>query len=117
MITCDLKFSPNTSFDKSAASLRAYLGVSIEEQASWKGVDNALEKRRDVFATEAGVYVYKDAFRAPNYFGFCVYDDEFPIIYINNSSVKSRCLGQRCINLAFTGTTSAVSIGGNSPST
>jgi Zn-dependent peptidase ImmA (M78 family) len=36
------------------------------------------------------VYVFKDAFHAPNYFGFCLYDDEFPIIYINNSSAKSR---------------------------
>jgi len=90
VISHDLKPSPNTSLDKIAAEVRAYLGVSIEEQASWKGVDVALEKWREVFATKAGVYVFKEAFRAPNYFGFCLYDDEFPIIYINNSSAKSR---------------------------
>jgi Zn-dependent peptidase ImmA (M78 family) len=90
VICRDLKFSPNTSLDKIAAEVRAYLGVSIDEQASWKGVDDALEKWREVFATKAGVYVFKDAFRAPNYFGFCLYDDEFPVIYINNSSAKSR---------------------------
>ncbi len=90
VISHDLKFSPNTFLDKIAAEVRAYLGVSIDEQASWKGVDNALEKWREVFATKAGVYVFKDAFRASNYFGFCLYDDEFPIIYINNSSAKSR---------------------------
>lgn len=90
VISYDLKPSPNTSLDKIAAEVRAYLGVSIEEQASWKGVDVALEKWREVFATKAGVYVFKEAFRAPNYFGFCLYDDEFPIIYINNSSAKSR---------------------------
>ena len=90
VISRDLKFSPNTSLDKIAAEVRAYLGVSIDEQASWKGVDDALEKWREVFATIAGVYVFKDAFRAANYFGFCLYDDEFPIIYINNSSAKSR---------------------------
>ena len=39
---------------------------------------------------QGGHLVFKDAFRAPSYFGFCLYDDEFPIIYINNSSAKSR---------------------------
>ena len=90
VISRDLKPSTSTSLDKIAAQVRDYLGVSIDEQASWKSVDEALEKWREVFATNAGVYVFKDAFRAPNYFGFCLYDDEFPVIYINNSSAKSR---------------------------
>lgn len=90
LITRDLEFTPNTSLDKIAAEVRAYLDVSIEEQASWNSVDHALEAWRDVFATRAGVYVFKDAFRASHYFGFCLYDDEFPIIYVNNSSTKSR---------------------------
>ncbi|MGE6497099.1 ImmA/IrrE family metallo-endopeptidase [Cupriavidus metallidurans] len=90
VISRDLKPSPNTSLDKIAAQVRDYLGVGIDEQTSWKNVDEALEKWREVFATKAGVYVFKDAFRAPNYFGFCLYDDEFPVIYINNSSAKSR---------------------------
>lgn len=90
LITRDLRFSPNMSLDKIAAEVRAYLGVSIQEQASWTSVDEALEAWRDVFASRAGVYVFKDAFRAPNYFGFCLYDEEFPVIYINNSSAKSR---------------------------
>ena len=90
VISRDLRPSTNTSLDKIAALVRDYLGVSVDEQASWKGVDEALEKWREVFATKAGVYVFKDAFRAPGYLGFCLYDDEFPVIYINNSSAKSR---------------------------
>lgn len=90
VISRDLRPSTSTSLDKIAALVREYLGVSIDEQASWKSVDEALEKWREVFATKAGVYVFKDAFRAPSYFGFCLYDDEFPVIYINNSSAKSR---------------------------
>lgn len=90
VISRDLKFTPTTSLNKIAAELRDYLGVSIDEQVSWKNVDVALEKWREVFATKAGVYVFKDAFHAPNYFGFCLYDTEFPVIYINNSSTKSR---------------------------
>jgi len=90
VISRDVKPSTSTSLDKIAALVREYLGVSIDEQASWKSIDEALEKWREVFATKAGVYVFKDAFRAPSYFGFCLYDDEFPVIYINNSSAKSR---------------------------
>lgn len=90
LITRDLKVTPSTSLDKIAAEVRRYLGVSIEEQSGWKSADAALDAWREVFAARAGVYVFKDAFHAPNYFGFCLYDDEFPIIYINNSSAKSR---------------------------
>ncbi|GAA4343643.1 XRE family transcriptional regulator [Variovorax defluvii] len=90
VISRDLSPSPNTSLDTIAAQVRDYLGVSIDEQASWKSVDEALEKWREAFATRAGVYVFKEAFSAPSYFGFCLYDDEFPVIYINNSSAKSR---------------------------
>ncbi|HCF2462967.1 TPA: ImmA/IrrE family metallo-endopeptidase [Pseudomonas aeruginosa] len=90
LIIRDLKFSPNTSIDDIAAAVRNYLGVSIEEQASWKSVDEALDSWREILAARAGVYVFKDAFHAPNYFGFCLYDAEFPVIYINNSAAKSR---------------------------
>ncbi|APA86130.1 ImmA/IrrE family metallo-endopeptidase [Paraburkholderia sprentiae WSM5005] len=90
LITRDLKVTPNTSLGKIAADVRKFLGVSVDQQAAWKNVDEALEKWREVFAAKAGIYAFKDAFRAPNYFGFCLYDDEFPVIYINNSSAKSR---------------------------
>lgn len=90
LITRDLKVTLNTSLDKIAADVRKYLGVSVDQQAGWKNVDEALDKWREVFVTKAGIFVFKDAFRAPNYFGFCLYDDEFPVIYLNNSSVKSR---------------------------
>lgn len=90
MITRDLAVTPKSSLDEIANDVRAYLGVSIDEQAGWKNVEEALDKWREVFAMRAGIYVFKDAFRAPSYFGFCLYDDEFPVIYINNSSAKSR---------------------------
>lgn len=89
LITRDLQISVNTSLDNIASAVRAYLGVSIEEQAGWKSVEKALEAWRDIFA-EIGIFVFKDAFHARNYFGFCLYDDEFPIIYVNNSSTKTR---------------------------
>ncbi|ROM80038.1 hypothetical protein BK655_18735 [Pseudomonas brassicacearum] len=90
LITRDLKFSPNTSINNIATEIRNYLGVSIEEQASWKSVDEALEHWREIIAARAGVYVFKEAFHAANYFGFCLYDVDFPVVYLNNSATKSR---------------------------
>ena len=89
LITRDLKVSPNTALDALASEIRKYLGITIEQQASWKNIDKAMEAWRDAFA-QVGIYVFKDAFHAKSYFGFCLYDDEFPIIYVNNSCSKSR---------------------------
>ena len=32
----------------------------------------------------------QEVFQAEGLFGFCLQDDEFPIIYLNNSAAKSR---------------------------
>jgi Zn-dependent peptidase ImmA (M78 family) len=89
LITRDFKFEPSTTLDAIANSVREYLGISLQEQSSWPSVDEAMEKWRDAFA-RVGIYVFKDAFHAASYFGFCLFDEEFPIIYVNNSSAKSR---------------------------
>jgi Zn-dependent peptidase ImmA (M78 family) len=34
-------------------------------------------------------FVFKDTFRLEGYSGFSLYDDPFPIIYVNNSSTKT----------------------------
>ncbi len=89
LITRDLQFSTSTPLEEIAVKVRNYLGVSLEEQASWKSVDQAMEAWRDAFA-QVGIYVFKGAFHTRGYFGFCLYDDEFPIVYVNNSSAKTR---------------------------
>lgn len=89
LIARDLKFDTSTSLRDIAEAVRAYLGVSLEQQTAWKSADQAMEAWRKAFA-DVGVFVFKDAFHAEGYFGFCLYDDEFPIIYVNNSSAKTR---------------------------
>lgn len=89
IITRDLSFSLDTPVATIADRIRAYLGVPIDSQIKWPNVEESLEKWRDVFAS-VGIYVFKDAFHAEQYFGFCLYDNDFPIIYVNNSSTKSR---------------------------
>lgn len=89
LITRDLRFSTETPVQEVAATIRNYLGISIELQQAWANVEDALEHWRDTLAS-VGVFVFKDPFHAPGFFGFCLYDDEFPVIYVNNSSTKTR---------------------------
>ena len=89
LITHDLRARIDMPADNLAQRVRDYLSVSIEEQQGWPSVEVALEKWRAAFA-KVGVYVFKDAFKAPRYAGFCLYDRQFPIIYVNNSAAKER---------------------------
>lgn len=89
LITRDLSFSPRENIESIAATLRDYLGVSFEVQFAWRDHDTALSQWRQALG-KVGVYVFKDQFRQDDYSGFCLYDDEFPIIYVNNTTTKTR---------------------------
>jgi Zn-dependent peptidase ImmA (M78 family) len=65
------------------------LGVTLEAQQNFKTDDDALKAWRDALHS-VGVFVFKDAFKNEDYSGFCLYDEMFPIIYVNNSSSKTR---------------------------
>lgn len=85
----DLNLSTSGSIPESAVRIRDYLGVTVEEQASWMSADEALKQWRDRIEA-AGVFVFKDSFKQKEISGFCIYDSEFPIIYVNNSTAKTR---------------------------
>jgi Zn-dependent peptidase ImmA (M78 family) len=89
LITRDLTFAPKVSLPPMAETVRAYLGVSLDEQRALPDDEAALKRWRDAIFN-AGIYVFKDAFRVDEYSGFCLYDEIFPIIYVNNSSAKTR---------------------------
>jgi len=92
LITRDLDFKPSTPVEDIAAAVRDHLGITLEEQTGWPdndGCDTALQKWRAALWA-SGIYVFKDAFRDPDHSGFCLYHDEFPIIYVNNTMTKTR---------------------------
>ena len=89
LITRDIRAQPDTPAADLAERVREYLGVSIDQQCAWPSAEIALEGWRSAFA-KVGVFVFKDAFKAPRYAGFCLYDQEFPVIYVNNSAAKER---------------------------
>ena len=88
-ITKDLSFSSNTNLAEAANQLRSYLGVTIETQQSWPDDEAALKEWRQALQT-VGVYIFKDAFKANEFSGFCLFDEVFPLIYVNNSAAKTR---------------------------
>lgn len=69
--------------------VRNVLNISIQDQLEWKNDDVALKKWREVLANN-GIYVFKEAFKDDKFSGFCIYDELFPIIFINNSHSKNR---------------------------
>jgi Zn-dependent peptidase ImmA (M78 family) len=89
LITRDLSFPENVSLDEMALRVREYLGLSLDDQFSWTDDDTALKNWRKALQ-DVGIYVFKDAFKTEGYSGFSLYDDVFPIIYVNNSATKTR---------------------------
>jgi Zn-dependent peptidase ImmA (M78 family)/transcriptional regulator with XRE-family HTH domain len=89
LITRDVAFTTRMNLREMAVQVREYLGVSMEEQHGWTDDDDALKRWREALFS-AGIYVFKDAFRVEEFSGFCLYDDVFPLIYVNNSSTKTR---------------------------
>jgi len=89
LITRDVEFAVRMSADTMAARVRDYLGISLAQQTAWRDADEAMKEWRQVLY-RAGIFVFKDAFREESFPGFSLYDDVFPIIYVNNSAAKTR---------------------------
>lgn len=89
LITRDLSFSPRGRVVQMASEVRAYLKISMDQQLQWASDDTALKNWRDILQ-DVGIFSFKDAFDAPDFSGFCLNDPEFPIIYVNNSTAKTR---------------------------
>ena len=75
-----------------AYRIRQLLGISLEEQRSWRDVDQALKRWRKA-VEDVGIWVFKESFGeelSEKYSGFSLADEKFPIIYLNNNMPKSR---------------------------
>jgi len=89
LITRDIRPVPQEPVEELASRVRSYLGVSLEAQSSWRGSEDAFKQWRKSIET-AGIFALKRSFKQRDVFGFCMYDDTFPIIIINNNASHSR---------------------------
>jgi len=88
-IIVELSFQPRGSSEDMAAVVRRYLGIDLAEQKQWNNSEVAFKAWRDALE-ERGLFIFKDAFNAEAFSGFCLYDEQFPIIYVNNSKPENR---------------------------
>lgn len=72
-----------------AKAVRELLGIAFRDQVEWKTDDIALKRWRE--SIEAlGIFVFKAPFKQKEISGFCLPDKEFPLVYLNNSTTKTR---------------------------
>ena len=88
-IFVDLPLSAKASVVQSAQRIRAYLEISLDQQFRWKSDEDALKAWRNAIEG-AGVFVFKHSFKQDQISGFCLVDEQFPVIYLNNSTSKTR---------------------------
>ncbi len=88
-ITTDLEFSTHISAKEMGETVRQYINIDIETQNSFGNPENALKEWRKILEG-FGLFIFKDAFQSDEFSGFCLYDDKFPVIYVNNSKPFTR---------------------------
>lgn len=88
IVLTKISFNSKDIFDI-ASQLRKMFGADLSFQKRINKREVAFEYWRDCFYN-LGINVFKDAFRDQTISGFCIYDSEFPVIYINNSFSASR---------------------------
>lgn len=85
----ELSFDVNRPLVEMTKTIREFIGITLDKQIAWKDTDKAFKSWRERFE-ENGIFIFKDAFKDDGFSGFCLYDDEFPLIYINNSKSDTR---------------------------
>ena len=85
----DIPLSENAAVLPAASAVREYLGISLATQSRWGSSEQALKVWRNAVEA-AGIFVFKHPFKQRTISGFSLVDDEFPVIYLNNSAAKTR---------------------------
>ncbi len=85
----DISVSINSNVVSVIEEIRRYLEIGLNDQIAWKSNYEALNNWRDAIE-KSGIFIFKNAFKQDDISGFCLYDSEFPIIYLNNSNSFSR---------------------------
>ena len=85
----DIQVSTRTEVRELAYEVRKYLGISLDDQRDWKNTSDAISNWRNAVESK-GIFVFKRSFKQRDISGFCLVDNEFPVIYLNNSTAITR---------------------------
>lgn len=89
LIWKDLTLSLSQPIAAQAQRIRDELSITLDEQINWSSDEQALKEWRKA-VENAGIFVFKAAFKQKDISGFCLMDDALPLIYLNNSTSKTR---------------------------
>lgn len=65
------------------------LGVSMEDQQNWSDHREALWAWRDAVESQ-GIFVFRWPFKSDDMSGFCLYDEEFPVVCLDSQESYGR---------------------------
>lgn len=86
----DIVINLQEDLNRTTQKIRDYLDISLEDQFSWQDDDLTLKSWRNAIE-KSGIFIFKTSFKQQkDISGFCLIDKEFPVIYLNNSMVKTR---------------------------
>jgi transcriptional regulator with XRE-family HTH domain len=72
-----------------ARKARKYLGITIQQQFKFRSAEKAFKAWRHALEV-AGIFTFKDSLKDRFISGFCLLDDKFPVIMVNNSNSFQR---------------------------
>lgn len=72
-----------------AVKTREILGITIKKQMAFRSSEEAFKHWRHCLE-EKGIFTFKDSLEDKFISGFCILDEEFPIIFVNNSNSFTR---------------------------
>lgn len=85
----EIKLSIERPVIQQANDLRSAIGISLDKQIAWQADEIALKEWREAIE-ECGIFIFKAPFKQKEISGFCLLDAEFPLVYLNNSTSKTR---------------------------
>lgn len=84
-----VSLSTAAALPSQAQAIRDHLGITLERQTAWKSDEQALKAWRSAIE-QGGIFVFKAPFKQKDISGFCLMDEQLPVIYLNNSTTKTR---------------------------
>lgn len=85
----EIRLNTDVSVARQAENIRASLGLPVDRIRAEPDAAAALKLWRRAIESQ-GVFVFKDSFKQREISGFCLRQDEFPVILINNGTTKTR---------------------------
>lgn len=87
----NISLSVNEPVEALATKLRGknFLDMSLKDQFGWTKYMDALDAWRDAIEKN-GIFVFRWPFTSEHLSGFCLYDEEFPVICLDSQETKGR---------------------------